>query len=97
MAKEKLFENKIKRWLDNHNCWYVKFFANAFTKAGVPDLLCCVNGKFVAIEVKADNGHPSELQLYHKSMIEKSHGYCIIAYPKDYDKLIKDMEDILNG
>ena len=65
IAQEKTFENKIKKFLDEQGAWHVKFFANSFTKVGIPDILACINGYFVGIEVKAQNGKPSELQLYN--------------------------------
>lgn len=63
----------------------MKFFANAYTKVGVPDILACVNGHFVGIEVKAPNGKPSKLQLYNIEEIKKSGGIAMVLYPKDFD------------
>lgn len=95
MAGEKQFENKIKRFLKDEGCWGVKFFANSFTRAGIPDLLYCVNGYFVAIEVKAENGTPSELQKYNVREIKKAGGIAVILYPKDFEdfkKLVKEIK-----
>lgn len=92
MAQEKQFENKIKAFLKEKNIWFVKYFANAFTKSGIPDILACVNGKFVAIEVKAENGKPSELQLYHQQKIRESGGKAYILYPKDFEQFKKEIE-----
>lgn len=86
IAAEKLFENQIKKYLKEQDCWYVKFFANSYTKKGIPDLLCCVNGHFVAIEVKAANGKPSELQEWNIQKIKDARGIGIILYPKDFNK-----------
>lgn len=94
MAQEKNFENKIKRYLKDHDCWYVKYFANRMTKSGVPDILACVNGYFIAIEVKASNGHPSDLQIWNRDQIRKSGGIAIILYPEqweDFKLLITDL------
>ncbi|MBR5823770.1 MAG: VRR-NUC domain-containing protein [Paludibacteraceae bacterium] len=85
IAAEKTFENKIKQFLKEKGCWHVKFFANGYTKVGVPDILACVNGQFVAIEVKAPNGKPSALQLYNIEEIKKSGGTAMVLYPKDFD------------
>lgn len=86
MAAEKNFENKIKAYLENQGCWYVKYFANSFTKSGIPDILACINGHFVAIEVKAANGKPSELQKWNIQKIKEAKGLGIILYPKDFEK-----------
>ena len=87
MAAEKTFENKIKKFLESQGAWYVKFFANSFTKSGIPDILACVNGYFVGIEVKAQNGKPSELQLYNIRKIREAGGFAWIVYPSGYEKL----------
>ena len=95
MAQEKQFENKIKTYLEEKGCWYVKYFANGFTKAGIPDILACVNGYFVAIEVKASNGKPSKLQLYNRDKIREAEGVSIILYPEQWDKFKKVINDLL--
>mgnify|MGYP002518193168 CR=1 FL=1 len=94
MAAEKNFENKIKKYLDSQGCWYVKYFANRMTKSGIPDILACVNGYFLAIEVKAERGKPSPLQIHHRSKIREAGGMSIILYPdqfEDFKLLVNDL------
>ena len=96
MTPEKIFENDIKRFLDMHHIWYVKYFANRNTKAGIPDILACVNGYFVAIEVKAQRGKPSALQMYNVKKIRESGGFAVVVYPSGFEKLkdfILDLKD----
>lgn len=86
MAAEKNFENKIKKFLEQQGAWFVKYWAGSqFTKSGVPDILACVNGYFVAIEVKAQNGRPSELQLYNIRKINEAGGFAFVLYPSGLD------------
>lgn len=94
MGPEKNFENKIKDFLDEQGTWYVKFFANRMTKEGIPDILACINGYFVGIEVKAQNGKPSDLQLYHCEKIRKSGGFAFILYPSGFDNFKKFVRDL---
>ena len=89
MAAEKQFENKIKAYLRTRDAYFVKFFANAFTRSGVPDILACVNGHFVGIEVKAKDGRPSELQLHNIRKIREAGGFAFVLYPSAYDKFTK--------
>ena len=35
-GKEKAFENRIKKYLEKRNIWFVKFFSNAYTSSGIP-------------------------------------------------------------
>lgn len=95
MAQEKTFENKIKKYLKSKGCYEVKFFANSFTRVGVPDVLACVNGYFVGIEVKAQNGHPSELQLHNIEEIRKAGGFAYVVYPSGWEKLKAIIDGLL--
>lgn len=53
MASEKNFENRIKSFLKSNNCYFIKYWGGGeFTKAGVPDILACCNGRFLGIEVR---------------------------------------------
>lgn len=96
MAQEKQFENKIKKYLTEHGVWHVKYFANGFTKSGIPDILACCNGHFLAIEVKAENGRPSELQLHHIDKIKKSGGHAVIVKPSQFEEFKKLIEELKN-
>lgn len=96
MAQEKTFENKVKKFIEKEGGWQVKFFANSFTKSGIPDILACINGYFVAIEVKAQNGKPSELQLYNIEKIREAGGIAVVLYPDQFG-LFKEMVRELNN
>ena len=85
MGKEKNFEDRIKDFLKEENCWFIKYWGGGdFTKAGTPDILACVNGYFVAVEVKAPNGRPTALQIKKLMQIDKSHGWSVLLYPNNY-------------
>ena len=87
MAAEKNFENRIKKFLKEEGCYFVKYFGCAFTQAGVPDILACVNGHFVAIEVKAENGATSYLQDHNVAKIKEAGGVAVVVKPSDFEKL----------
>lgn len=96
MAAEKNFENKIKNYLKLRGAWFVKYWAGAaFTKAGVPDILACVGGFFVAIEVKAENGKPSELQLRNIELIKRAGGFAFVLYPSAFDQFKNFIDGLL--
>lgn len=97
MKAEKAYETKIKGFLKKHGVYCVKYFGCAFSQAGTPDLLTCINGKFVAIEVKSSDGKPSELQLHNLRQIDAAGGIAILAYPEDWDNLKALILALLNG
>lgn len=96
MASEKNFENRIKKFLKEQGCYFIKYWGGGnFTKSGVPDLLVCCAGRFLGIEVKGENGKPSELQLYHVEQIKKAGGIAMVLYPGQFDdfkRLVKELK-----
>ena len=96
VGSEKNFENKVKDFLKEKNCWFLKTWSNGVQRSGVPDILACFGGHFLGIELKAPNGKPSELQIYNLGEIHKSGGYAILLYPKDFE-LFKKLVCGLDG
>lgn len=96
MPAEKNFENRIKKFLNKNDIWYIKFFANAFTKSGIPDILCSINGRFVGIEVKQETGVVSPLQEFNLNRLNEKGAIGILAYPSGYDKLQEILMNVLN-
>ena len=87
----------MKKHLKDNGAWVLKYWGGAkFTKSGIPDLLVCLNGCFLGIELKAPRGHPEELQLYHLNQIEKAGGFAILLYPKDFEQFKELIELIRN-
>lgn len=95
MAAEKNFENRVKAFLKEQGCWVLKYWGGGqFTKAGIPDLLVCCNGHFLAIELKAPNGRPSPLQLHTIEEIKKAGGAALVLYPKDFESFKRFVADL---
>ena len=95
MSNEKTFENKIKAFLKSKGAYFIKTHGDRFSRVGTPDILACVNGHFVAVEVKAENGKPSELQLYHLDEIRKAGGLAFLLYPKDFEQFKQKIQNLL--
>lgn len=77
---EKTIENQIKKWLESNGYWWMKVHGDMFQKSGVPDILACINGKCVGIEVKRPGGVVSELQKYNIEKIQAAGGVAFVAY-----------------
>ena len=112
MAEEKLFEGQIKKYFhsvgiypagyptDRMNApmvgWYTKIWGGGFQKSGIPDIICCVNGVMLAVEVKASNGRPSELQKLNISRINKSGGVAVFLYPEGFEQFKELLKGVIN-
>ena len=95
MAEEKQFENKVKKMLSEKGVWFFKVWGGLFQKAGIPDIVGCCNGHFIALEIKASNGRPSKLQMYVINKIKQAGGYARFVYPNDYWELIQELNNLL--
>ena len=65
---------KIKTILKAHNIYYAMPIGTGYGNSGVPDFLCCLNGKFFAIEAKASKGTTTALQEKNLKNIIESGG-----------------------
>jgi hypothetical protein len=78
---------KIKAILKAHSIYYAMPIGTGYGNSGVPDFLCCVNGKFVAIEAKAGKGEVTALQLKNLSNINKAGGYTLVIRENNLEYL----------
>ena len=74
---ESTIQRKILDYLKSINAYPIKIVAA--TKSGNPDIICCLNGRFVAIEVKQPGKQPTELQSLKMEMIRASGGVAFVA------------------
>lgn len=90
--KEKAVENKIKKWLKDRNYWFFKVHGSIFQPSGIPDILACINGKFVAIEVKrSEGGIISPLQKAQIQKIKENGGIAGVACSmEDFLDILKE-------
>ena len=65
-------------------------------KSGIPDLLLCVNGAFIAVEIKGDTGKPSDLQRMNTARINQSNGVGIILYPNGFEDFKKIIQGVID-
>lgn len=81
-------EGKVKKKLDRmlkaEGVWYYNPQAGPFGRAGIPDKIAIIGGRFVGIECKADKTKkPTALQTECMKRIENAGGKCFIVYDDD--------------
>lgn len=80
-------KKQIRAALDAHGAYYAMPIGTGFGNSGVPDFLCCVNGRFFAIEAKAGNGKTTALQDMHIERIRKCGGAAVIINEQNVAQL----------
>lgn len=83
---EKQFENQVKAFLKENGCWTLKTWSNGVQREGIPDLLVCVSGYFVGVELKVKPNKASELQLYNIRGIRNAGGFAMVLYPSAFGR-----------
>jgi len=63
-------------------------------KSGTPDFLCCLNGRFIALELKTDTGVVSKIQLVKMLDIRLAGGYSCVVTPSNFDNTLKALKKI---
>ena len=64
--------------LKKHGIYYAMPIGSGYGNSGVPDFLCCIGGRFVAIEAKAGKGKTTALQDDHIRRIRDAKGAAMI-------------------
>lgn len=61
--KESVIVRKILQYLKTlPDCFAWKEHGGMYGTAGIPDIICCMDGRFFAFEVKNENGKATKLQ-----------------------------------
>lgn len=97
MKPETVFQTKFLKLLKQlPNTWYVK--VSQKTISGTPDILLCVNGYFVAIELKASGkAQMSKLQEYESDRIMEANGSFYVCHPGNCDVVLSDLNVVANA
>jgi hypothetical protein len=78
---EKRIKRKLTQTLKQERVWYFFPAANGMGRAGIPDVICIVEGQFVGVECKADKTKkPTALQLECGKKIKDAGGHWFLVY-----------------
>jgi hypothetical protein len=87
---ETLFKEKVQADLKTiPQSWWLK--TQQISTVGIPDIIGCVKGKFVAIELKRDGkeaAKPHTLQRHVVGLITKADGFAVFMHPGNDKEII---------
>ncbi len=90
--KEKTITNQILKYLKSlPECFAFKEHGGLYGTAGIPDIIVCYKGKFVAFEVKNENGKLSKLQEITFAKIRNAKGMAFKVTS------LEEVKEILKG
>lgn len=86
---EGLVKAKVKKVLDEHGVYHFSPYQAGMGRAGIPDIICCCDGFFLAIECKAGKGKTTALQDREIEKI-RDHGGLALVVNEDNINEVKE-------
>lgn len=96
MKAEGIFQRRVIKDLKTlGKIWILK--TQEKTRKGIPDILMCLNGRFIALELKASKkAIVAPLQCYEIAQIQHSVGLAFIAYPENWNEVFEEIKRIVD-
>ena len=80
-------KTKLKKILDEMGIWHFSPYQAGMGRAGIPDIIGCLDGYFIAIECKAGKGTTTALQERELNRILNAGGYALVVNEKNINQL----------
>ena len=94
MTPEGKVKTKVKRLLVERGIYYFMPVSNGMGRHGIPDIICCASGRYLAIETKAGKGKTTALQEREMERIRDAGGLALVV--NDTDETFEDLICLLN-
>lgn len=89
--RESVLQKKCTSYLKKQNIYYINVHGDSWGSRGTPDILACINGKFVAFELKVGENELEPAQIIHRNKIKANNGLHFSI------RTIKEFIDIVRG
>ena len=88
MTPEGKVKLRVKLLLTSINAYYFLPATHGYGSSGIPDIVACINGRFVGIECKAGKGKTTALQEKNLNAITQAGGLSVVVNEKNVDDLL---------
>ena len=79
---EKKVKDKVKAFLKDQGAYFFMPATGGYGKSGVPDIVACLNGRFIGVECKANGNQPTALQRKNLAEITGAGGIAFVVDEK---------------
>lgn len=84
----------IHRLLTEAGAYAVNYIGGQYANNGTPDILACLNGRFIGIEAKAGTNKPTALQINALAAIDEAGGVALVINESNLQYLKECLHDI---
>ena len=92
ISETKFKEQVLKDLKDMPKTWVLK--TQEIARKGVPDVLICRGGDFIAVELKRDNEKPTPLQDHVIDSIRQAGGLAFYSTPSMWGKHLEMLKTL---
>jgi hypothetical protein len=89
MTPEKKVKQRAVAQLKALGAYYFYPVTGGYGSSGVPDIVCCLNGRFIGIECKAGKGKTTALQDKNLHEIREAGGTALVVNEENVDDLLR--------
>ena len=82
-------QKQVIEYLELNGAWILNVAGGAFQRPGIPDLLACMSGRLLAIEVKTGTGVPTLLQTIEIASMRQAGALALVC------RRVEELEDVL--
>jgi Holliday junction resolvase len=79
LTPEAKVKKKVVDVIKKYGAYYFFPATGGYGRSGVPDVVCCYRGMFVAIECKAGSNKPTPLQEAEMQKIRQAQGFVLVV------------------
>lgn len=90
MTPEAKVKAKIHAALKAQGAYAVNYIGGLHANNGTPDILACLDGRFIGIEAKAGSNKPTDLQIVNLRKITESGGLALVINETNLE-LVRDL------
>ena len=90
---ETIFQNKAVAYLKEKGIYCLNLYGDGRSGKGKPDVIACINGRFVAFELKVGANNLQDDQKIHKLWIKRSGG--LHYTPRDIETFKRIVDDLI--
>lgn len=87
MKNEKDVKAAVKKVLDDASAWWFMPVQCGYGRYGIPDFICCYQGRLIAIETKFSTRKLTAHQEQELRKIEDAGGIALVITEKNLDQL----------
>jgi len=91
-AETRFKEKVIKHLKEFEDLWFVK--VQMVATRGIPDILICYKGFFIAAELKVGKNKLDSLQAYNLDKIRKAKGVAWTVYPENLKEFLNYLRNL---